>query len=747
MPCDAASKRTPMPLRAGNRPWPSHRESLEGNRAWLPGSPALIDSADQDMTPRRQVVLINLVNRLMPTARLEGLMADIDARPVTVTLAEIARIAGVGRAAVSNWRRRYPTFPKPVGGTDASPTFSLETVEAWLREHKGSKVRPGALERLWPRFEADGDRNAMGRTVASVGAVLSGRATVATAKKELSAAERMLLDETLTVAQKEGPRETFNFLLDRWLGTHVRQITTTPAALGELMCHMAETFAPEPVRTVLDPACGTGSLLLAAADRWAGEAPLRLAGQEMDPVLAAVALARLAMAEESPGARRETSRAGNAFDIKTGDTLRADAHGGIEADVVLCNPPTNERDWGHGELATDPRWAFGHPSRTESELAWVQHVISALSPAGVAVVVLPPAVAARRAGRRIRAALLRSGALRAVVALPPGAAPPYGIGLHLWMLRRPSGDAPPNTLLMVDTADCRSTFSTGRPAVDWQRVRERVSTALLDERTEACVRIPVIDLLNDQVDITPARHVPSSDATTTLRLRRTWTDFGTRLSGVSDLVGTLSALAPMAEPAETSAVTVEDLERSGAVQIRSARPLPQGLLRHGDRPADAVAALTLNDLLLGEATASWISAADSREHHSELTMSLPGDVIVVCAARAFDVWVETGDPTALGPQLQLIRANNAVIDPWFLAACLSSSENARQAGGHASTSSRIDVRRLRVLRLPLDEQRRYGEIFRTVVAFEEGVRALSAEGEQLRRTLIELLAAGRLPRD
>lgn len=50
-----------------------------------------------------------------------------------VTAAGIARLAGVGRAAVSNWRRRHADFPKPVGGTETSPSFALADVEAWLR--------------------------------------------------------------------------------------------------------------------------------------------------------------------------------------------------------------------------------------------------------------------------------------------------------------------------------------------------------------------------------------------------------------------------------------------------------------------------------------------------------------------------------------------------------------------------------------------------------------------------------------
>ena len=31
-----------------------------------------------------------------------------------MTAAAIARLAGVGRAAVSNWRKRHPDFPQPI---------------------------------------------------------------------------------------------------------------------------------------------------------------------------------------------------------------------------------------------------------------------------------------------------------------------------------------------------------------------------------------------------------------------------------------------------------------------------------------------------------------------------------------------------------------------------------------------------------------------------------------------------------
>ncbi|WP_411573207.1 helix-turn-helix transcriptional regulator, partial [Streptomyces puniciscabiei] len=68
-----------------------------------------------------------------------------------VTAGGIARLAGVGRAAVSNWRRRHADFPKPVGGTETSPSFALAEVEAWLRKQGKLAVVP-LRERVWQQL-------------------------------------------------------------------------------------------------------------------------------------------------------------------------------------------------------------------------------------------------------------------------------------------------------------------------------------------------------------------------------------------------------------------------------------------------------------------------------------------------------------------------------------------------------------------------------------------------------------------
>ncbi|MFI6440050.1 hypothetical protein [Streptomyces sp. NPDC050759] len=49
-----------------------------------------------------------------------------------VNLSQIARMAGVGRVAVVNWRRRHGGLDA-TGGTKESPTFSRVAAEQWLR--------------------------------------------------------------------------------------------------------------------------------------------------------------------------------------------------------------------------------------------------------------------------------------------------------------------------------------------------------------------------------------------------------------------------------------------------------------------------------------------------------------------------------------------------------------------------------------------------------------------------------------
>ncbi|MFF6781620.1 N-6 DNA methylase [Streptomyces sp. NPDC012510] len=684
----------------------------------------------------------------------------MQANGTEVTAADIARLAGVGRAAVSNWRRRHADFPKPVGGTETSPAFALGEVEDWLRA-QGKLAEVPLRERVWQQVTGhpDGPVTAL----VHVGCALLYLHDRPLAWLELSRCtddERLarMLPEPLAdvLAPRFGPgpglapagphptpaephptpaellpsvpllrgatelaadlgaRQTFEFLLARHLDANPRQYTLTPGELAELMAELAG-----PARSVLDPACGTGALLRAVAARPGQE----LYGQDNAPALAALTALRLALRSEST--------------IRTapGDSLRADAFAHLRAEAVLCHPPFNERNWGHDELAYDPRWEYGFPARTESELAWVQHALARLEDGGTAVLLMPPAAASRRSGRRIRADLLRRGALRAVIALPVGAAPPYNIPLHLWVLRRPGKTPAPPELLLVDTGRL---VAEGRSGFDWTAVR----TAVLDawrpfgragespERPGLSRSVPVIELLDDDVDLAPARHLPppaaggGAEELTAVRER-----LGQTLRLTADLT---PPLAEEAQPARWPLTTVGELGRGGALTLRTG----------GSGPHARV--LTDHDVLAGTAPSGTLP-----ESSEEPVLVEPGDVVVPVlggggVARVID---EETAGAALGRNLTLLRPDPAALDAWFVAGFLRSTANSRQASSYASTASRLDVRRLQLPRLPLEQQRRYGERFRALAAFEDALRQAGRLGERLVRGMYDGLTDGTVAPD
>ncbi|MEV4329913.1 N-6 DNA methylase [Streptomyces sp. NPDC049597] len=670
-----------------------------------------------------------------------------------VTAAGIARLAGVGRAAVSNWRRRHADFPRPVGGTETSPSFALADVEQWLRD-QGKLAEVPLRERVWQQVAGHPggavtalvhagcallfvrDRPAGWLELSAVsddrlaevlpGAleeVLSLRFGAPRAVRTPLAEELVpsvpILRGVAELAAETGARQAFEFLLGRHLDANPRQYTLTPPGPAALMAALAG-----PAGLVLDPASGTGALLRAV------ERPTALYAQEADPGLAALTALRLALNTDA--------------DVRAaaGDALRADAFGDLGADAVLCHPPFNERNWGHDELAYDPRWEYGFPARTESELAWVQHALARLRPGGTAVLLMPPAAASRRSGRRIRAGLLRRGALRAVIALPAGAAPPYGIPLHLWVLRRPgTTDRPSPDLLLVDAAGTDQATAAGRDKLDWPAVQDTVLQAWLPfERNGSAPEnpgvsrpVPVIELLDDDVDLAPARHLPPPAAgggAAELGAVRE------RLTECLRRTGELTpppVEQPPAPPAHWPSTTVGELARAGALVLRAGGP--------GAAPAGApVAVLTEQDVLAGRPPSGTLP--DGPEEEPVLVEA--GDVVVPVLGGGTVVRVadDAASGAALGRNLQLLRPDPAALDPWFLAGFLRGSANQRQASSYASTATRLDVRRLQLPRLPLADQQRYGARFRALADFEDALRLANRLGEQLVQGLYDGLTDG-----
>ncbi|HWC80715.1 MAG TPA: N-6 DNA methylase [Pseudonocardiaceae bacterium] len=580
-----------------------------------------------------------------------------------VSAGDIARLVDVGRAAVSNWRRRYEDFPKPVGGTASSPLFSLTEVEEWLRRN-GKTFSVSLGDRVWQQLRSSVDDLRLGDAVRQAGEVLLGRdpgsasagpARASAAPVRESAApvreppepvrklpepDRELAGPVRELADELGPVGAFEFLCDRYREAHARQLAEVDDAVAASVGRLVRASGA----TVLDPACGLGSLALAGS-------PGRVLGQDSDPVSAAIADIRLALR-------------GLEHTIVAGDSLRDNGFSDSPADVVVCDPPAHDRNWGHAELTGDPRWTYGLPPRGEPELAWVQHCLAQVRPGGLVAVLLAPAVAGRRAGRRIRGNLLRGGALRAIVSLGDA-------GPDLWLLRRPAAGerAPERVLLLAADGDLAAVQRA------WDIHRDDP-----DGAHEHAVRI--IDLLDDDIDLTPARHRP----------RSTDADFAERFSVALHRFRAESASAPdlVAAAGELPRTTVGELIRDGAISITHS---PGAELRRGD----------------------------------------------VIASRIGDTRVVDAPGEVLDAQWTRYRPDPLRLDSRFLAGVLRSA-TAFAPGG----SSRIDLRRTSLPRLPLAEQRAYGLAFDRLLTAAEQARATAEAAAELVRLGFDGLIEGRL---
>ncbi|GIH68121.1 N-6 DNA methylase [Sphaerimonospora thailandensis] len=621
---------------------------------------------------------------------------------VLLTGAEIARLAGIDRAAVSNWRRRYDDFPQPVGGTAASPLFSLEQVEVWLRTHR-RKVRLSAEGRVWQQLRAVGGDLRLAEVLTATGWFLhylrsAGWSRWADATDEVLEVElpreirrssggssgfpaalpprtAPLFRAVADLAKTHGETALFEFFIARFLEAHQRSFAATLPPLAAFMVRLMGRDA----RTILDPACGTGTLLVSA-----DSTARRLLGQEIDPDLAGLAAVRLALMSDEA-------------DVRNGDALRADAFSGVQVDGVICNPPFNERDWGRDELAADPRWEYGLPPGAEPELAWVQHALAHVKPGGLAVMLMPVAAAGRRSGRRIRAELIRRGALRAVIEVPSALASSAGIPAHLWLLKRPlPGDRIPSTVLFAAVPAEADTGRLDEIIAVW----ERFQAEPYREAPEApAVRaVSVLDLLDDETDLNPSRYLALGRVT-------------------SHDVASLSA----------------DIEEQLAT-IR--RLLPKGF---DDSPSATFALTTLADL----AAAGVLTVI--RPGKSEEVPSTPGDVVVIPGGERLHVEV-VAQPTTVSPPQQLVRVNPDLVDAQFLAGFLRSAHNLHAMGGSSTSQGRRDIRRAVVPRLPaLAEQRVYGAVFQRAEELRIHLLHAAEKGEQLVRAVVDALTSGHLP--
>jgi type I restriction enzyme M protein len=198
----------------------------------------------------------------------------------------------------------------------------------------------------------------------------------------------------------------------------------TPAEVSRILAKVVGiTAKTRQDQTIYDPTCGSGSLLVKAADE-AGSGGMTIYGQENDN--ATWALARMNMILHShPTA-----------DLWRGNTLASphfkESNGSLKKfDFAVANPPFSQKNWTTGfdpEHDEFTRFEYGVPPAKNGDYAFLLHVIASLKSKGKAAVILPHGVLFR--GNKeadIRRNLITRGLIKGIIGLPANLF--YGTGI------------------------------------------------------------------------------------------------------------------------------------------------------------------------------------------------------------------------------------------------------------------------------------------------------------------------------
>jgi len=230
--------------------------------------------------------------------------------------------------------------------------------------------------------------------------------------------------------------DVYEYLIERFAATAGKKAGEfyTPAGVSETL---ARIVAPKDGDRICDPACGSGSLLIRAANQ-VGSDNFALFGQEMNG--STWALCKMNMFLHGKDASR----------IEWEDTIRhpqfVEDDSLMKFDIVIANPPFSLDKWGQ-EIAAQDRYARfnrGIPPKSKGDWAFISHMLAtAIEGKGRVGVVVPHGVLFRGGQEgKIREGVIRENLLDAVIGLPGNLF--YGTGIPAALMifdksRKPNG--------------------------------------------------------------------------------------------------------------------------------------------------------------------------------------------------------------------------------------------------------------------------------------------------------------------
>ena len=192
------------------------------------------------------------------------------------------------------------------------------------------------------------------------------------------------------------------------------------------------------VKTLYDPACGTGGMLSVGEDyikELNPKADLKVFGQEINPESYAICKSDMLIKGQNPSF------------IKFGNTFTVDGLENEKFDYMLSNPPFGV-DWKKAEKTIkaevdkkgmDGRFGAGLPRINDGSLLFLQHMISKMKDGGTRIGIVfngsPLFTGAAESGEsNIRKWIIEKDWLEAIIALPDQLFYNTGISTYIWIV-------------------------------------------------------------------------------------------------------------------------------------------------------------------------------------------------------------------------------------------------------------------------------------------------------------------------
>ena len=213
------------------------------------------------------------------------------------------------------------------------------------------------------------------------------------------------------------------------------------------------------IKTLYDPACGTGGMLSVAEEylrELHPEADLRVFGQELNPESYAICNSDMLIKGQ------------NTDNIKFGNSFTQDGLKGEKFDYMLSNPPFGV-EWKkieeeivkeHEKSGFSGRFGAGLPRISDGSLLFLQHMISKMRPenggARLGIVFNGSPLFSGGAGSgesEIRKWVIENDMLEAIVALPDQLFYNTGISTYIWIVTNRKPKDRKNKIQFVNAAD------------------------------------------------------------------------------------------------------------------------------------------------------------------------------------------------------------------------------------------------------------------------------------------------------